>query len=139
MGYITVEQLRTYTGFPVDDFYTEDRLAEAVESATMYIDVALGRYAPDDTTGSKLNKTLLRPFQVTALENATAAQAEYILVKGPEFFANWRPDRTSGPDGTVEGKEKLLAPKAQLELTRGRLFRLTSIPGSRRGEWLPRA
>lgn len=139
MTYITVEQLRDYTGFPVDDFYTEERLQEAVDQAVIYIGVAIGRYTPDDTTGVKLNKNLLRPYQVTALENATSAQAEYILVKGPEFFANWRPDRTSGPDGTAEGKEKLLAPKAQLELTRGRLFRLTSIPGNRRGEWLPRA
>lgn len=138
--YITVEQLREYAGFAADDFYTETRLEEAIAMACIYVDVSIGRGTPDDTTGQLFNKTLLRPFQVTALERATAAQAEYILVKGPEFFTNQRPDRVVGPDGVAEGKETYLAPKAKLELTRGRLFKLTSIPGGRGdAPWLPRA
>lgn len=99
-------------------------LEARLNEATNDIDAALGRIGRNSTTGNKLQPATLLTWQQESLKRACCYQAEYRIVKGPDFFINFRPDTTSGPDGVVTGREPYLAPKCRMELTQARLFRL---------------
>lgn len=123
--YTTEAAFAAYTSLPVVGWDTAERL---LMEAERLVDMALGRYGPvDNTTGLKILPTTLEDWRATALSNAVCAQAEYMLIKGPVFFAEQVPLDPSGPDGSQKGREPLLAPKADRELTYGKLYRLTGL------------
>lgn len=111
-------------------------LEDVLVKASRDVEYAVGRYGRDETTSQKFDPTVMTAWQLTCLKNAVCAQAEYRMMKGEEFFVNFRPQSTSGPDGRVEGKEPYLAPRASLELTQGRLFKLWGGRGQR-PMWYP--
>lgn len=124
--YATLEDLdddfpNIATRYP-DDAERQKLLDEAEDD----VDMSLGVYPPDASTGLKLNPAVLLGYQKIALKKAVFAQVEYRLVKGPAFFIESRPENQSGPEGSREGKEPYLGPKARMQITRAHLFRLTS-------------
>lgn len=135
-------------GFVVDDATALEQLIEICERD---VDNAMGhkRWMVNETTGLRLDPTQLTSFQAKQLARAVAAQVEYRLAKGEDFFVAFRPDAQSGPDGAITGKEPFLAPKARMELARAGLFRLwgrmvtrrpwrlSSLPNQNIGDFLP--
>ncbi len=78
-------------------------------------------YTAFDPTNTGLqpgDRLFLQPWQITGLNRATCAQAEYRLAEGPEFFMQPPGLVTEGPDYTISGFRPRLAPKALYELRR---------------------
>lgn len=124
--YVTEAEVTDYTGIdPVD--------TDLLEEAQAHIDQAIGGWGTEDiNSGLKLVPVQdLLPYQRVVLARAVAFQYEYMVLKGPDFFVNFRPQSQSGPDGSVEGQEPFIGPKAQNELSRGRLYRLVGRAASR--------
>lgn len=122
--YATIAEFEDY----VIGWVTEDSnaLERYLEEAERYVDMAIGQYAPDVTTGRKLDPTILETWRQKQLSNATCAQAEYLMIKGGTFFTEQVPEDPSGPDGSQKGREPYLSPKARRELSHGGFFRLTN-------------
>lgn len=119
--YTTVDGWNDYTSLPVVGWTDETSL---LEEAQDLIDLAVGRYPVDPTTGLKfVPATMLAPA-AASLSLATIYQGEYMLIKGPEFFIEEVPLDPSGPDGSQKGREPLLAPKARRKLSQAGLFNL---------------
>lgn len=114
--------------FVIDDAAS---LEEYIKLAERDIDKALGPGGRDQTTGLKLAPARLSEYRTKALARAVAYQAEYRMVKGENFFINFRPESQSGPDGSISGREPFIAPKASQELTFGDLYRLVTGRGRR--------
>lgn len=120
--YATQAEFEAYTALRP----TVGTVNNLLEKAERYIDQALGRYARvDTTTGLKLNPAVLLDYQQTALSNATCAQAVYMIAKGETFFIEQIPTDPTGPDGGYKGRETVLAPEADRELTYGQLYNLS--------------
>lgn len=127
--YCTVAQFAdAIPNFVIED---SDSLEIVLVLAERDIDRAIGPGYRDDTTGLKINPTLLSAYRSAALARAVAYQAEYRLVKGDAFFISFRPESSSGPEGTVTGREPFIGPKAQQELSYGNLYRLITGHGRR--------
>lgn len=71
--------------------------------------------------GMKVDPTLLAPRQITALNRATCAQAEYRYDMGPQFFRRSQFSSVSGPVFNTQGKLPLIGPKVRRELTQSGL------------------
>jgi len=118
----------TIPNFVIED---SDSLQLMMDIAERDVDMALGPGYRNPTTGLKIDPTTLVEFRRLALSRAVAYQTEYRLVKGDAFFVNLRPDARSGPEGSFEGREPYIAPKAQMELSYGNLYRLVTGHGRR--------
>lgn len=119
--YTTEADWDDYTSLPVVGWADK---AALLEEAQDYIDLAVGRYVVDPTTGLKFVPANMLDPAVEALSLATIYQAEYMLIKGPEFFIEEVPLDPAGPDGSQKGREPLLAPKARRKLSQAGLFNL---------------
>lgn len=118
----------TIPTFVIED---SDSLQRVIDIAERDIDMAMGPGHRDDTTGLKINPTTLVDYRKRALARAVAYQTEYRLVKQDAFFINFRPEERSGPEGSSKGREPFIAPKAQMELAYGNLYRLVTGHGRR--------
>lgn len=66
----------------------------------------------------------LEPSQLAALKFACCAQAEYRIVKGPDWFINDQFEQISGPDFSTRGKQGRFGPKMREELQQSGLRQL---------------
>lgn len=109
-------------GFVIEDMTALNFLLEKAEED---IDAAVGR--GNQAVGDrKFDVTLLNDDQTEYLSRAVCAQAEYRLHMGDTFFIEGRPKEVRGRDGSIRGPLPYIGPKAQKELTRGGLYRLTN-------------
>lgn len=122
----------------VDGWVTEDAAAldRLLERAEFDID-GLFPLNPVILTGTYAGRrfdptTMLLPFEVEALSNASCAQALYRFTIGEEELAGTGPTKVSGPDFTVEnpvgpdGLRRRYGPNVGLELGRLQRFRHTT-------------
>lgn len=121
MAYATSDD---YNAFDPANTIPDAELDPLLSAASKEIDWALGLYGRNTTTGDKIDPTLLVQWRKDALAWATCAQAQYHLFKGEEFFASLRPQRQTSREGTIEGQEPFISPRASAELTRGYFYRL---------------
>jgi hypothetical protein len=128
MAYATPED---YAAFDPSSQMEDTELEPLLATAQKDIDWALGLYGRDVDTGDKINVEMLTAWRAAALAWAVCAQAQYHLFKGEEFFASLRPLRQSSREGSIEGQEPFISPRASAELTRANFYRLTSGKGSR--------
>lgn len=99
-------------GFPDDDEHVTPLLTEASHDVDRYV----GPAWPFEEDGFRFgviaeNPKDLTDGQIVNLVRATCAQAEYRIVKGPEFFRNDQHESTSGPDFSTRGKLSRYGPK----------------------------
>ncbi len=138
-AYCTEAEFTAY----VEGWVTDDAaaLARLLERASRDIDRLVGPWEVNATTGFKFLDVLsplsfideLEAHQVQAIKYATAAQAEYRVAMGEEFFVRDQYDSTSGPDFSASGRLSKIGPKVWSELQGNDLLQLTGrIGGSRR-------
>lgn len=86
------------------------------------------RYNPAETSVAAAG--YLTAVRKEALKRAVAAQTEYRLAKGEDFFIHAQHSRVSGPDFTTEGRLPYIGPKVYQELSGTGLAagRLISVP-----------
>lgn len=121
MAYATTQDFVNFVpGFVVED---SDALETILAQAENDIDAAVG-LGPEGSSIRKFDPDNLNTGQSSALARATAAQAEYRMHMGEQFFIEGRQKEVRGRDGQIQGPLPYLAPKARIELTRGRLFNL---------------
>jgi len=140
--YATIDDFKEYVfDWNEEGVYGDDRLAVLLREAEKDIDDAVGGVPLNSDTGQKfiLDDGSLWNWQIACLRDAVCAQMEYRIEMGPDFFRSNKAKQVSGPDRNVQVDNTYLGPKARRELTRGKLFRLTTGQGRRPYNWLPRA
>jgi hypothetical protein len=87
-AYATAEELVSYVQDNPDVQVPGEPTAveRLLQRAERRVDGVLGPYAPDSTTGLKLNPSSLTTVQKAALSRATCAAAEHELAMGPGFY-----------------------------------------------------
>lgn len=128
MAYATPDDMPLFDPtFVVPDDTTE--LEGLLEVASRDIELAIGLYGRDATTGDKLNVANLVEWRQKSIARACCAQAQYHMFKGEEFFASVRPMEQGTREGSMKGQEPFIGPKCSSELARGGFYRLTSGRG----------
>jgi hypothetical protein len=117
LTYASVADLRAYAPQVTG---TDEELGRLLLAAEQDIDMLLTGVR-DETTGHKADPSVLPAYQVTALRNATCAQAEYRFTRGPDFFV-LPGEETKGPDFTITGSLQIIGSKARSALIGGNLL-----------------
>jgi len=99
-------------GLVIDDDAAFDRL---IERAERDVDSVLTPTALLDT-GLRYDPTTLTTGEQAALARAVAAQVEYRLEMGEEFFVRAQYDYVGGPDFSFRGQLEYIGPKVRREL-----------------------
>jgi hypothetical protein len=100
----------------------EASLNRYIDRAERDVDRALTQYALSPGQDLKVNPlTDITPEQATALARAVAAQVEYRLHLGEEFFIEHQYESTSSPDYSTNGRVPRIGPKVFEELRSGNL------------------
>lgn len=119
--YAQVTDLRNYSTLVTS--YSDDDLNAALRDAERWIDWYLPPWCVNTDTQLKLSPPDMNPEQAVQLNNATCAQAEYILHMGPGFFISGSTEIIGG-DFSEKSAPKL-APKAKNHLIEGYIIKLT--------------
>ena len=117
-AYITQAEFEAYADW---DTGTEADLLKVLQRAERDIDSMVGAWPVQDNglkfgSPRTLNEADLSTAQKQALMRATAAQAEYRLKMGEEFFVMAQREEVRGPDFTTKGRLPYIAPKVTREL-----------------------
>jgi hypothetical protein len=115
-----VDFVQFVPGFVIEDV---DALEQLLLDAENDIDAAVGR---GNVIGDnrKFDLDLMTDNEAYCLMRATCAQAEYRLHMGEQFFIEGRQKEVTGRDAKIQGPLPYIGPKAKIELTRGRLWKL---------------
>lgn len=129
--YITQAEFEAYADWQTG---TEADLLKVLQRAERDIDGIVGPW-PYQSNGMRFgepkttNTAGLDANQKAALTRAVAAQAEYRLEMGEEFFVRAQRARSKGPDFEVEGELPYIGPKVWHELTGSGLLKVTARVG----------
>lgn len=127
-------------GFVIQD---EDAVNLLLDEAEEDIDNAVGRGNAIADSLRKFDMTLMTDFQLKYLKRAVCAQAEYRLHMGETFFVESRQKEVTGRDAKISGPLAYIGPKAQIELSRGKLWNLwartkrQTLPNQNVGDIIP--
>lgn len=123
--YATEDQVKAYLD-ATGTAYEDADVTRLIDQCEREVDNGIGVRARDATTGLRYVPANLVAYKADALARAVGAQVEYHLVKGEGFFAEFRPQQTTGRDYSVAEREPYLAPKARMELSTAGLMKLTA-------------
>lgn len=118
-----------------------DRAEREVDNLVTYpygpLSTAMRAYPlRDETTGLRLNPDALLPYQRAALTRAVAAQFEYHIAMGEDFFRLPQPAEVTQPEGGgYKGALQRVGPKALRELEGTDLLNVSGTAQTTREAW----
>ena len=114
-AYATISDLEAYVEGLDVALADEPRYNRELERASRDVDNYVGGASPLLESGWRFDPLTLTAVESAALARATAAQTEYRLIKGPDFFVD-QGATVQGPDFTITGSNRWFSPKAAREL-----------------------
>lgn len=136
--YAQVADFEAYVG-PSWTTTNPTALEHELEAAEVDVEFAVGHVPTDEATGRKFDvgpNTALTAPQLTALQRAVCAQAEYRLRMGRDFMVRSQHAAVSGPRFSTTGQLDYIGPAVWRELAGAGLTKLTASVGSR-SSWPP--